>query len=721
MKTRSMNFVLASGFAAAVAGFAPAALAQDQSGASQSTANASDNTEEVVVTAQRYEQRLQDVPISVSVLNAHALEQQSATNLEDVQFSVPGLSTYSYGPGEQILQLRGVATTQASATVGQYFNEMPIIGPAGQGNIDIRLFDMSRVEVLRGPQPTLYGEGSMGGTVHYVPAAPNLQNYSASFEAETGAVQDGEESYRANAVVNIPLATDMIGLRIGGQYERAGGWIDDLATGKKDINRDTIGTIRATLLVRPDPDTSFTLLGLHQESRADSQNFGVNRVTNSVAPEFLDDDYNLINGVFEHNFGNVDLTYSVGFIDRNFNQAFDITPFFLPALITPPPFGFGFPVGFINSIDLVGDTHQQTTTNELRLSSQHNSFFDWTLGAYARQAEQDGVVSTVTLPNPAPFVLVGSDGSRAESNSYAVFGDATFHFTPALSLLVGARYYHDHKTSRGSTTNFGLTSFDVSDGTFSTLNPRVNLSYEFSPTSLVYFNAAKGFRSGGFNAASTGGGLPVPPTYKPDSIWSYEIGTHQQFLRGRLSFDGSVYYQDWKDVISTEFLGTSAFTIFTNGGSASGYGVDLSVAYVPIDGLTLGATYGWNNVEFTTATAEKLPGDPVDFAVRQSYSASAEYRFPLLGDSHGYVRGDFAHADAAQITFRNFGGQIIPLPARNLLNARIGVDFGAYDVSLFANNALDEDKPVIQGPFGVLAEDVEARPREIGITLRAHY
>src|SRR5262249_48212182 len=163
--------------------------------------------------------------------------------------------------------------------------------------------------------------------------------------------------------------------------------------------------------------------------------------------------------------------------------------------------------------------------------------------------------------------------SRTESNSYALFGDGTFHITPALSLLVGARYYHDHKTSDGSTTNFGLTSFDVCAGNFQSFNPSLIISYEFSPSSMFLFNGAKGFRRGGFNAASTGGGWPVPPTYKPDSIWSYEVGTHQQFLDGHLSFDASVYYQDWKDVISTEFLGASAFTILTNGGNASGYGV----------------------------------------------------------------------------------------------------------------------------------------------------
>jgi outer membrane receptor protein involved in Fe transport len=711
-----MNFVLASGFAAAVVGFAPAALAQQQSNPPASQSNATDNnTEEVVVTAQRYEQRLQDVPASLSVLSGNALNQQGAKGLEDVEFTVPGFSMYSYAPGEGVLQIRGAASINGAPTVGQYFNEMPITGGLNSGSIDIRTLDIARVEVLRGPQPTLYGEGSMGGTIHYVPAMPNLENYSASFEAETGAVTDGEESYRGNAVVNLPIGRGVVGLRLAGQWERDGGWIDDANLGLKDMNRSTIGTERATLLIQPSPNTDLTVIAMHQDMNMPFQNFGDDRKSNAVASERFNDKYDLVNAVLRHDFGNnVDLTYSFGFTDRHTFQAFDITPFFLPATT------FLFGPGFVDTIDLQAPLHEQINTNELRLSSQHNSFFDWTVGVYTRHQRQAGYVDTVTTPFQTPFQLV-ADQSVVTSQSWAAFGDATFHFTPQLSALVGARYYHDNKSSVGSTTNFGLTTFDDNHGQFSTFNPRLNVMYEFSPSSMVYFNVAKGFRSGGFNSQASGGGLPVPPTYKPDSIWSYELGTHQQFFDGRLAFDGAVYYEDWKDVLSSEYLNGSAFTVLTNGGSASGFGVDLNLSYMPITGLTLSATYGWNNLEYTATTAEKDKGDPIDYAVRQSYSASAEYRRPVFGTTNGYVRVDFQHADAAQISERNFGGQIIPLPARNLVDGRVGLTFGNYDFSVFATNLLDENHPVIKAPFGVLAEDVESRPREIGVTLRAHY
>ena len=709
MRIGATNFVLASGLAAAAVGLAAPALAQE-----------AQPSEEIIVTAQRYEQRLQDVPASVSVLSGRTLDDQGAGNLEDVQFSVPGLSANSYAPGYGFIQLRGVASNLGSATVGQYFNEMPITGDVGQGTLDIRTFDLARVEVLRGPQPTLYGESSMGGALHYVPAAPDLQNYSTAFEAETGAVQDGEQSYRANAVLNLALGHGVVGLRLSGQYERDGGWIDDLPSGRSDINRSTVGTVRATLLVRPDANTDFTLVGMHQELDQLAQNFGTNRVSNAVAPEFDNDDYDLVNGVLRHDFGGVDFTYSLGFIDRHQSNSFDISAFYIPVLDAPFPFGFGFPVGYITEIGLLGDTNFRIVTNEARLSSRQNGLLDWTIGAYSRSSDSHELISDETGPNPAGFVLVGGD-TRRKSDSWAIYGDATLHLSPALSLLVGARYYEDHKTFASSLTNFGFSSLDNGDGTFSTFNPRLSVSYAFSRESMVYFNVAKGFRSGGFNSQAAGGGLPVPPTYSPDKLWSYEIGTHQQFLGGRLAFDGAVYYEDWRDVISSEFLGASTFTIITNGGQASGYGVDLSASYRPTDGLTLTGTYGWNNVEYTTTTADKNSGDPIDFAVQQSYSASLDYRRPVLGSVNGYARLDFQHADAAQITLRNFGGQVVPMPARNLVNVRLGVEIGSYDLSLFANNALDEDHPVIKAPFGVLTEDVEARPREIGVTLRGHF
>jgi len=193
-------------------------------------------------------------------------------------------------------------------------------------------------------------------------------------------------------------------------------------------------------------------------------------------------------------------------------------------------------------------------------------------------------------------------------------------------------------------------------------------------------------------------------------------------MDGRLLFEAAVYYNDWRDVQSSAFVGASPFTIITNGGDASGYGVDLAATIRPVDGLSLSATYGWNNIEYTSDTADKNPGDPIDFAVQQSYSASLDYRRPVFGQTEGFFRADYQHADQAQVTLRGFfGDQFVSLPARDLVNLSFGLDFGPVEAAVFSSNALDDDAPVIQGPFGRITENLEQRPRVIGVRLRGSF
>ncbi len=693
---------------------------QTSEGSSKPSEDRSVKFEEITVTAQRYEQSLQQVPISVTVLTGENLAARGATQLEDVQYTVPGLSSFQYAPGRQFIQLRGVASTFGPSTIGQYIDEMPFTGDGSFGAIDIRMLDLERVEVLRGPQPTLYGESSMGGTVHYVTAPPQLTGLSSALEAEAGAVKDGAESYKINGMVNIPLRKDVLGLRLVGGYQEDGGWIDNRTTGVEDQNGLTVKTLRGTLLFRPTPQTGLSVMVLHQELDQDNQNFGLSRSALPPVTQFAVDDYDLVNGVVSHSFaGGANFTYSLGYLDRVGGIVNDVTPFYL-GLVTGP---LGFPPGFIDQIALVQTPlKSEVITHEVRLSSQDNDFFNWLVGGYSRDSKVHNLSRTITSPGSVGFDLIRVD-NRSKSQSWAAFGDVSFKLTAALNLLLGARYYEDERETANSQTTLGFSSTEFNSGKFDSVNPRLNLRYEISPTAMVYFNAAKGFRSGGFNSQAAGGGVfTVPPTFDPDELLSYEIGTRNQLMDGRLLLEGAVYHNDWRNVQSRNFLGTSASTVVTNGGNASGWGVDLSATLIPVEGLTLTATYGWNNMEYDSDTADKNPGDPLDFVVPVSYSASVDYRRPLFGNKHGFVRLDYQHADDAQITIRGFlNDQIIPMPGRDLLNVRTGLEFGAVEVSVFVNNVLDEDAPVVVGPFGVLLENVEQRPRTVGLTLRTRF
>jgi iron complex outermembrane receptor protein len=705
---RNKTLLLAASVLAGMLTSAGGAFAQDTD---------SNTLEEIVVTAQKREERLQDVPISITAVSGQEIARRGSTGVMDLQFTVPGLSVNEYGAGQERVQLRGISNTLGVATVGKYLDEMPINTEVQQSSIDIRFLDMERIEVLRGPQGTLYGEGSMGGTIRYITKNPDLTKFGAEVEGEVSSVTDGEMGWRANAVVNLPLIEDRVGLRVVAGYEKQGGWIDSAVTGQDDVNGTEFKTVRGKLLAKVGDSGEFTLMVLHQEWEQDYQNFAFDRVTYQTTPEFNNGKQDVVNGVVRLDLGWADLVNSAGYAKMNNVVAYDISSFYVPALIGL----FGFPVGFIDTVALQGEQDFEVFTDEVRLTSKPGGPFDWTVGLYGRDATQTSVSTTPTSPNTAPFTILEAN-LNYKSRGWSAFGEIGWHATDKLTLSAGARWFSDTRKFLSDTTSFGFRAVDKESETFTSLNPRFNAKYEFSDTSMLYANAAKGFRSGGFNTQSAGGGVfTIPPAYDPETLWSYEIGTKQQWLDRRVIFEGSVYYNDWKDVQASAFAPGSAITITTNGGHVKGWGVDLSLLARPVTGLTLSATYGWNNLEYKTTTPEKQAGDPVDWAVRESFSASIDYRRTLFGDVKGFGRVDYQHAGKAQLTLRNFGGQIIPIEERNLVNARLGLDFGQFEASIFADNLFDDDALVITGPFGVFTQNLEQRPRTVGVNVKAHF
>lgn len=666
--------------------------------------------EEIIVTAQKRMERLVDVPMAITAVTGAEIGRRGASSLQDLQYSVPGLSLVEAGPGQERLQMRGVSATNGLPTVGQYLDEMPISTDDNTQSLGLRLIDMERIEVLRGPQGTLYGEGSMGGTIRYLTANPNLSEFSGSVEAQAGTVKDGNTARRVNGVVNLPVVNERVGIRVAAGYENTGGWIDSAATGDSNVNAAKIFTIRGKLLAQITDNLQATLMVLHQDQKQDYQNYGRNRQTSSPLATFNNPDYDLLNAVVRWDLGWASLLNSFGYQNAKNSTMTDLSSVYVPLMPL-----FGFPRGFITSVGLGSTSDIDIYTDELRLASAPGGVLEWTVGLYGRQLDRTGVSKTVTAPGTASFDLISATAA-SKSKAGAVFGELAWNATEALTMTGGLRYFHEERDLTAISASFGTPATNNNSGDFSSVNPRVNVSYKYSQEGLVYASAAKGFRSGGFNSAATGG----PQNYDPEDLWTYEVGARHQMLDQRLTFDAAVYYNDWTGVQSSFFPVGAAIGYITNGGKVQGWGVDASVTARPVNGLTLNATYGWNNLAYKTASAEHAVGDGVDYAVQESWSGYIDYRRHVFQGTNGFARLDYQHAGRSSII--NRGSNVnVAIGDRDLLNARIGLDFGDFELSLFADNLTDVQTPIVPGPYGVILENIEPTPRIIGVNFKAGF
>jgi outer membrane receptor protein involved in Fe transport len=322
---------------------------------------------------------------------------------------------------------------------------------------------------------------------------------------------------------------------------------------------------------------------------------------------------------------------------------------------------------------------------------------------------------------PAGFVLFSGDGTSPDnSRSWAVFGEASYRIVPTLTAQVGLRYFSDHRVQDSASTVFGSTSIDRRNATFHSLSPRFNLSWQPSNRVTVYANVAKGFRSGGFNSTATGAGVgAVPPTYAPDTLWSYEIGAKFQSEDHKLSIELAGYRNNWNDVQTTTNIPGLPFNFTSNGGKLAGWGADGSVSYTPISAVTFTLTGGWNNMAYKSLTAEHQVGDRADYVPRFTGSASAEYRFDL-GSLHNFVRVDYQHSDNFQNYLRNFQAAPAFSEPQDIINGRIGVSGGAWSVAIFVRNALNHDS-VVYPAWGSLIYPARLEPRTVGASFSVKY
>ncbi|MFO1400013.1 MAG: TonB-dependent receptor [Steroidobacteraceae bacterium] len=670
--------------------------------------------EEVIVTAQKRSERLVDVPMAVAVLSGEELAQRGIESVQDLSFSVPGLTMREDGPGSYTIFLRGLANQSGNgALVGQYLDEAPLTLD-GYNQLSPVALDLARVEVLKGPQGTLYGQGSAGGTVRYITNRPKLDRAEGSVEGTLTSVAHGDFGEKFTGVVNAPLVTNVLGLRFATSYERGGGWIDQPEAGIKDGNGTRLLNMRGRLLWAPNADfealatiqlhRATTELGLGYEEADRTVDIGPDRAQVLIPKTF---DYTLGNLELRYHLGFADLVSATTYVDHKHDYPFTYIP-------RPGNYSYGYVEG--NDARYVR-AHQ--FAEEVRLSASGKRF-EWTLGVFYRDGANQMVDTYEYLYAPAGDIATGGGTlysnlyyfSRGTSKSWSVFGDATFHFTDRITAGIGVRSFHDKQTGL---IEYAPGTGTPQSGTFDSVDPRAYLSYKYAANANVYASFAKGFRSGGFNSA------PFGP-YDPEKIHTYEVGTKAATANGMLQLELAAFLTKYKDMVRRRlvFVSGAYLSESSNIGEVEVKGVEGGVAVRPVRPLTLSLTGAYLNSKIKATDAADLvniPGDRTDYTPRLSFTLGANYDFNWGANAPGYFRVDFSHRDEVTYIDRSsFFADVLPQKSDslNLLDARIGAQLDRVKLEVFVLNATDQNKSI--DPYQGWANANRTRPRVIGVS-----
>jgi outer membrane receptor protein involved in Fe transport len=663
--------------------------------------------EEIIVTAQKRAERLQDVPISIVAMTGDELQRRRITSLDELAFAVPGLTVQSTGTWQRRIVLRGISNFfgSSSSLIGLYLDEASVTSRADMQPF-LGMYDLERVEVLRGPQGTLYGEGSVGGTIRFITNNPRLDRFTMNSNVAASFTQDGSPGQRLEGAVNVPLIENELGLRIAGSFDHTGGWIDQPAADRKDFNDQNLVNVRIKGLWQPMPELAVNAMAvLHRNDAAPSTGEDADgnftQVFNFTTAPTVEDNYNLYSLTMSYDFAAARLLSATTYMDQskdasNLGFSFQFTP---PGT---PRFAFYTSQFFKN----------RTLTEELRLTSSGSGPWQWTAGGFYRDVQFDGGSvggSYFGLPGPpgTPLPDPLSFLTSISSKSTAVFGDTSYKLTQRFTLGAGLRYFED---KQDDIEGFGATA-TTQHGTFHSLNPRLYAQYKLSPQVNTYASAAKGFRSGGFNSLNQ-------PAYDPEQVWTYELGAKSSLLQGRLSTDVAVFYSDYTDY---QVLGQPLdppVPITSNAGSARIKGIEWSLNWHPTSQWDLGLNGNYIDSQFyeiNVASTSHAVGDPLDMSPKYTFTVSAQRDFKWNGKG-GYARLDYEQNGRSVFRDRSTGpwyfsqSDII-----NLLNLNLSLQWSDnLSLGVFGQNLLD-DRGFVGSQSIIQGSTSRSRPRTFGI------
>ncbi|WP_157218057.1 TonB-dependent receptor [Flavisphingomonas formosensis] len=681
----------------------------------QDSAAAGTGLGDIIVTAQKREQKLIDVPMAISVVTGEELKAKGIESVQDLSFSVPGLTMREDGPGSYTIFLRGLANQSGSgALVGLYLDEVPL-SLDGYNQLSPVELDYARVEVLKGPQGTLYGQGSAGGTIRFITNKPKLDRIEGHVEAQVYDVSHGAVGGKGEAVINLPIVKDQLALRLAGSYEAGGGWIDQPEAGIKNGNGTRLLNLRGKLLWAPSDNfeaeamvqvhRAKTKLGLGFEEPDRTVDVGIDRGERLIPKKF---DFTIYNLELRYDLGFAKLVSATSYIDHKHNYPFTYIP-------RPGNFSYNYVEG--NDLRYVR-AHQ--FSQEVRLQSSGKPF-EYTIGGFYR-SERNTMLDTYEYIYSPDGTLSTNGGtlyqnlyyySYQHSKSYSLFADAAYHITDRLTVGAGVRYFHDHQKSL---ITYVPDAGELQTANFHSIDPRVYASYKYADKGTLYASFGKGFRSGGFNSA------PFAP-YKPEKIFTYEVGTKGALFDNHLLFDLAGFYTIYKDMVRRRLtqVGGAYLSESSNIGKVKSKGVELGLTGRVMKGLTLDGTLAYVHSQIVATDPEdpvNLPGDRTDYSPRWSWTIGANYAFDWAANMPGFIRVDFNHRDhVTYIDRSSFYASVLPQvsDSLNLLNARVGATVRGVKAEIFGENLTNQNKAV--DPYVGWANSNRTRPRVVGVKL----
>lgn len=691
--------------------------------------------QEIVVTAQKRRQNIQDVPAAVSSIPPQLLESLHATQLADIGGYVPGLQINSGGtPGQTTISIRGIAPIGPGATVATYIDDTPIGSSSAYGGgiafaLDLLPYDVARIEVLRGPQGTLYGASSMGGLVKYVLTTPSLdtfhERFGGDFEGVSGA---GNTAGGGRATVSGPIVADDLGFTASYAREVTPGFIDNAVYGLNGQNRVVQQSARFGLLWQPSAAFSGTLNVLYQGiDAAGDANVALDPSTLQPLYGQLDDD-NLTPQPFhkqilyyslalDYRMSWAHLASATSYTNTATSQTQDASYTYGVAF----PF-FGVPAGESQYAYVL---HLKKYTQELRLESVQGARLEWLGGLFATYEESSNFQSPsaltlagVPIPGLDPLFAANLPSTYRE---YAGFDNLTYHFTDQLSVLGGVRYSHNQQKfseMAGGAIQPQVSLLDQrsSEGvaTYS-----VGAQYRFTPQVMTYVRVATGYQPGGPNLSLPG----VPSTFKSDTLTNYEVGLKSQALEDRVLFDADVFDIEWRDI---QLLTSPAGISYgANGGTARSRGFEANSAVLPAAGWRIEATLSYVDAILTedAPAISGLSGDRLPNIPKLSGSVRVSYDREFLDD---WSAGAGAGLRSEDRRYSDVNNAVDSRALRGFtaVDLDASVSHGAYTVRIYARNVTDKRayltyNPLFNQATGSITqfEAAVVQPRTLGVAV----